>query len=63
MPTGKGKTLVALIHIIYYITKLGNSIDRPKIIFIANTIQLVKQQHQFLKRQYNQVKKLLKENK
>lgn len=50
MPTGKGKTLVALVHIIYYITKLGNSKDRPKIIFVANTIQLVKQQHEFIKR-------------
>ncbi len=61
LPTGKGKTLVSLAHIIFHNAKLGNSRPGKKVIFVANTIQLVKQQFEFIRREYNQVKELLKD--
>lgn len=47
MPTGKGKTLVAIASMYYYLCKTGSG---KKIVFLANTIQLVKQQADAIKR-------------
>ncbi len=47
LPTGAGKTLVSILAMYYYLCKLA---DTKKIIFLANTIQLVKQQTEVIKR-------------
>jgi endoribonuclease Dicer len=47
LPTGTGKTRVAIASMYYYLCKEGKN---KKIIFLANTIQLVKQQHEAIKR-------------
>jgi endoribonuclease Dicer len=46
LPTGKGKTMVSIASMYYYLCKNGES---KKIVFLANTIQLVKQQADSIK--------------
>lgn len=47
LPTGSGKTMVSIISMFYYLSKFGES---KKIVFLANTIQLVKQQVESIKK-------------
>lgn len=47
LPTGCGKTLVSILAMHYYFMKYGT--DR-KIVFLANTITLVKQQAEAIKK-------------
>lgn len=46
LPTGKGKTLVSIASMYYY---LCSKRENKKIVFLANTIQLVKQQADAIK--------------
>ena len=46
LPTGKGKTLVSIASMYYYLCNEGDK----KIVFLANTIQLVKQQADSIKK-------------
>lgn len=46
LPTGTGKTRIAICSMYYYLCKYGTS---KKIVFLANTIQLVKQQAEAIK--------------
>ena len=41
LPTGSGKTMVSIASMYYYLCREG---ENKKIVFLANTIQLVKQQ-------------------
>lgn len=52
LPTGKGKTLVSIASMYYYLCKEG---EDKKIIFLANTIQLVKQQADSIKRNLERI--------
>lgn len=47
LPTGVGKTIVSMMAMQYYLCKYGKG---KKIIFLANTVQLVKQQTDAIKR-------------
>ena len=47
LPTGMGKTLVSIMAMQYYLCKNGKE---KKIIFLANTVQLVKQQAESIKK-------------
>ncbi|CAK88583.1 unnamed protein product (macronuclear) [Paramecium tetraurelia] len=49
LETGRGKTHIALMHIYYYIKK--NGFQNTKLVFLANTIQLVEQQCQLIRDQ------------
>jgi endoribonuclease Dicer len=46
LPTGTGKTRISICSMYYYLCKFGTS---KKIVFLANTIQLVKQQAEAIK--------------
>lgn len=46
LPTGLGKTRIAIASMYYYLSYT----QRKKIVFLANTIQLVKQQAEAIKR-------------
>ena len=46
LPTGTGKTRISICSMYYYLSKYGTS---KKIVFLANTIQLVKQQAEAIK--------------
>lgn len=46
LPTGAGKTRIAICSMYYYLCKYGTT---RKIVFLANTIQLVKQQAEAIK--------------
>jgi ERCC4-related helicase len=46
LPTGTGKTRIAICSMYYYLCKFGTT---KKIVFLANTIQLVKQQAEAIK--------------
>ncbi len=46
LPTGTGKTRISICSMYYYLCKYGTS---KKIVFLANTIQLVKQQAEAIK--------------
>ena len=47
LPTGAGKTMVAIANMYYTLCREG---ENKKIIFLANTIQLVKQQAESIKK-------------
>ena len=47
LPTGTGKTMVAITAMYYTLCKEGES---RKVVFLANTIQLVKQQAESIKK-------------
>lgn len=53
LPTGKGKTLVSIASMYYYLCK--NGAENKKIVFLANTIQLVKQQADSIKRNLEKI--------
>lgn len=46
LPTGTGKTRISICSMYYYLCKFGTT---KKIVFLANTIQLVKQQAEAIK--------------
>lgn len=46
LPTGTGKTRISICSMYYYLCKYGTT---KKIVFLANTIQLVKQQAEAIK--------------
>lgn len=46
LPTGTGKTRVAICSMFYYLSRWGT---QKKIVFLANTVQLVKQQAEAIK--------------
>lgn len=52
LPTGQGKTLVSIASMYYYLCKEG---EEKKIVFLANTIQLVKQQADSIKRNLEKI--------
>jgi endoribonuclease Dicer len=52
LPTGKGKTMVSIASMYYYLCKEGES---KKIVFLANTIQLVKQQADSIKKNLEKI--------
>ncbi|CAD8179435.1 unnamed protein product [Paramecium pentaurelia] len=49
LETGRGKTHIALMHIYHYIKK--NGFQNTKLVFLANTIQLVEQQCELIRDQ------------
>jgi len=49
LPTGTGKTRIAICAMYYYLCKFGTD---KKIVFLANTIQLVKQQAEAIKQTF-----------
>lgn len=52
LPTGVGKTIVSMMAMQYYLCKHGRG---KKIIFLANTVQLVKQQAEAIRKQLPRV--------